>query len=338
MLFSSPRVAWLKRQVIVLCCLTLASLAQAQSFCVVDPLGAQGDFYAIATDYQVMAKRWGITITLKPYTDETVAVEDFKTGQCDLINMTGLRARQGFNMFTGSIDSPGTVLDYTAMREVLALLTSDKLAKFMVNGDFEVEGVFPIGAGYIFVRNRSLNSLAKAAGKKVAVMDWDKTQAMLVEQVGAQPVAADITSFGGKFNNGSVDAIISPIILYKPFELYKGLGNAGGIIRRPVIELTMQLIAHRSKFPADFGPQSRAYVSNQINHALGIIHNQENEVESRYWMYVSTRERDEFYKIMHEARIHLTEQGFYDKRMMSLLKRVRCKADATNAECAMNDE
>ena len=314
------------------------NLSRAQVFCVFDPLGAQGDFYSIAKDYQLVAHRWGVQLDLKSYNDETIAVEDFKAGQCDMLNMTGLRTRLGFNTFTGSIDSPGSIVDYSGMRDVLNLVASDKLEKYMVSGNYEIGGVFPIGAGYIFVHDRKVNTLAKAAGKKVAVMDWDKTQAMLVQQVGAQPVASDITNYGGKFNNGSVDAIIAPIILYKPFELYKGVGTTGGIIRRPVIELTMQLVCRHDKFPADFGHQSRAYIASQINHAFGIIRNQENEVDAHQWMYVTTAERDDFYRIMRDARIHLTKDGFYDSRMLGILKRIRCKSSPGDAECSLNDE
>jgi len=161
---------------------------------------------------------------------------------------------------------------------------------------------------------------------------------MLVQQVGAQPVMSDLTNYGGKFNNGSVDVLIAPIVLYRPFELYKGIGTTGGIIRRPVIELTMQVVCRHDKFPPDFGHQSRAYVATQIDRAFGLIRNEENQVDERQWVYVTTGERDEFYKIMREARIHLTRDGFYNARMMNILKRVRCKFDPTAGECSQTDE
>lgn len=41
---------------------------------------------------------------------------------------------------------------------------------------------------------------------------------------------------------------------------------------------------------------------------------------------------------MREARILLSKDGFYDKRMMGILKRVRCKQDREEAECALTDE
>ena len=37
---------------------------------------------------------------------------------------------------------------------------------------------------------------------------------------------------------------------------------------------------------------------------------------------------------MRSARIDLTKNGTYDKRMMSLLKKVRCQIEPQNAECS----
>ena len=320
-----------------LAALLLAGPVQAQNFCVFDPLGAQGDFYAMAKDYRVAAKRWGVDLVLKPYNDESIAVEDFKAGQCDLINMTGLRARQ-FNQFTGTIDSVGGIENYAQFHEVLNLMTSPKVAKYMSSGDYEVDGIFPIGAGYPFVNDRSITSLGKAAGKKVAVMDWDKTQAMLVELIGAQPVASDITNYGAKFNNGAVDIIIAPIVLYKPFELYRGLRHNGGIVRRAVIELSMQIVARRGRFPEDFGRNSREYTAGQVDRAFGTIHEMENQVDPHHWLYATTTSRDDYYKLMRDARMHLARDGFFDHRMLGILKRVRCKSDPGSAECALADE
>src|SRR5690606_40216704 len=71
--------------------------------------------------------------------------------------------------------------------------------------DFHVTGVqtcaLPIYA-FLLVNDRSINTVAKAAGKKIAVLDYDEAQKIMVQQVGAQAVSADVTNFGAKFNNG----------------------------------------------------------------------------------------------------------------------------------------
>jgi len=188
----------------------LPALACAQTFCVWDPLGAQGDAYGMMRDYVLSAKNWGADITLRAYTDERVASEDFKAGQCDGVLITGLRARQ-FNKFAGSLDSVGAIPSYTHLRDVIDLLADPRLANNLTTGNYEMVGAVPIGAGYFFVNDRNINDLAKAAGKKVAVFDWDKSQAEMVKMIGAQPVSADVTTFAGKFNNGQVDIVVAPI-------------------------------------------------------------------------------------------------------------------------------
>lgn len=311
--------------------------ASAQVLCVWDPMGAQGDGYNTMKDYVIAAKSWGGDVTLRAYTDERVATEDFKSGQCDGALISGLRARQ-FNQFVGSIDSVGSIPSYTHMRDVVDLIANPKLAKNMVSGNYEIAGAVPIGAGYFFVNDRSINSLAKAAGKKIAVFDWDKSQAEMVKMVGAQPVSADITNFGGKFNNGQVDIIVAPIFAYKPMELYKGLGTKGAIARFPVIQITFQLVLRKDKFPEGFGQKSRQYIAAQVPRFFGLIRNTEREVDPKYWMHVPLSDRDGYEKIMRELRIHLTKAGFYDPRMMTMLKRVRCKREPDAAECTLKDE
>jgi hypothetical protein len=316
----------------------MAGNAQAAiNYCVYDPLGAQGDYFAMAKDYQLAARRWNVSLNLKPYNSETIAVEDFKAGQCDMVNMTGLRTRL-FNQFTGTIDAPGAVEDYPEMRSVMGLMASPKLANYMVSGQYEVTGIMPLGAAYTFVNDRHMNTIAQFAGKKIAVMGWDKTESIIAEQFGAQPVLSDITDMGGKFNNGVVDVLIAPTILYKPFELYKGLGDKGGIIRRAVLQVSMQILVRRDKFPAGFGQQSREYYASIADHAFGVIRNSENEVESRHWMYMNRAERNTYYATVRAARVRLSKEGFYDKRMLNLLKRVRCKTYPDDSECSMGDE
>lgn len=332
-------VARTARTLVGVCLLLSVSVAQAKQlvFCTWDILGQQGDATNMMKDYVLAARTWGVDIVSKSYTNETVAAEDFKAGQCDGALITGLRTRQ-FNAFTGSIDSVGAIPSYTHMRDVIDLLAYPKLAPLLVSGPYEVVGAIPVGAAYAFVNDKSINSLAKAAGKKVAVLDWDKSQAEMVKIVGAVPVAADLTTYGGKFNNGQVDILFAPIPLYKPMELYKGLGNKGGIARFPVINLTLQLIIRKDKFPADFGARSRTYIANQVPRFFGMIRNMEREVDPKHWMHIPLSDRDGYDKIMREMRIHLTKSGYYDPRMMTLLKRVRCKREPDAAECSLNDE
>ncbi|MES3040468.1 MAG: putative solute-binding protein [Pseudomonadota bacterium] len=310
----------------------VAGAAQAQSFCVYEPTGAQGLNYAFAKDYALAAKSWGVNLALKAYTDERVASEDFKAGQCDGIVITGLRGRQ-YNTYVGSIDSIGGVPSYRHLRTVLQVLASPQSEANMKKGAYEVVGIFPLGAAYVFVRDRSINSIEKAAGKKIAVLDFDKSQAKLVQQLGAQPVSSDITNFTAKFNNGQVDIVAAPGIAFKPFEMYKGLGTKGAIYRFPLLQLTVHMIVRSERFPTGFGQKSRAFVLTQLDRADATIKQAEDGIPAKYWLDLTSADKEKYTVMMLEARIQLTQDGIYDPRMMNLLKKVRCKIEPGAAEC-----
>ena len=323
---------------IVTASVALSSAAHAkQTVCVFDLLGTGGDVYAMMKDYSLAAAKWGADIELKPYTDERIVAEDFKAGQCDAISLTGLRGRQ-FNTFTGSIDSIGAITTYAQMRDVLTLLSNPKMASYMTSGPYEVVGVMPLGAGYLLVNDRAINNLSKVSGKKIAVLDYDKSQAKMVQKIGAQPVASDITNFAGKFNNGQVDIVAAPAVAIKPLELYKGLGTKGAIVRFPIVQITGNIIINPKKFPEGFGQKSREYVATQVDKAFKNIEKTEKDVPAKYWMDVAEADKPGYVKLMRESRIALAADGIYDKKMLSLLKRVRCKHDPASFECALKDE
>lgn len=320
--------------------LSLASqmaVAAKQTLCVWDISGTQGDVYNMMKDYRLAAARWGANLELRAYTDEKIASEDFKAGQCDAVIMTGLRGRQ-FNGFTGSLDSLGSMPTYDHVKKVLATLSKPAAAQWMVSGNYEVGGVVPMGAAYLFVNDRAINNVGKMSGKKIAVLDYDKAQAKMVQKVGAQPVASDVTNFAGKFNNGSVDIIGAPAAAFKPLELFKGLGAKGGIAQYPLVQVSLQLYLRKDRFPEGFGQKSREYMFTQYEPAMKLVLTAEKEIDKKYWMQIPAADQEKYTQMIRDARIALTNEGIYDKKAMKLLRQVRCNLSPADAECAQNLE
>ncbi|MFZ5560345.1 MAG: putative solute-binding protein [Pseudomonadota bacterium] len=308
-----------------------------QLLCVWDISGTQGDVFNMMKDYRLAASRWGANVELRPYTDEKIASEDFKAGQCDAVMMTGLRGRQ-FNGFTGSLDSLGSMPSYEHVKKVLATLAKPSAAQFMTSGNYEVGGIVPMGAAYLFVNDRSINNVGKLSGKKIAVLDYDKAQAKMVQKVGAQPVASDITNFAGKFNNGSVDIIGAPAAAFKPLELFKGLGTKGAIAQFPLVQISLQLYLRKDRFPEGFGQKSREYMYLQYEQAMKLVNSAEKEIDKKYWMQISMADQEKYTIMIRDARIALTNEGIYDKKAMKLLRQVRCSVNQADAECSQNLE
>ncbi|MEE9903336.1 MAG: DUF6091 family protein [Acinetobacter haemolyticus] len=308
-----------------------------QTICVFDLVGKSGDVYALMKDYQLAAKNWGADIDLRVGTNEAVIAEDFKAGKCDGVSITGMRGRQ-FNQFTGSLDAIGAITDLKLAVKIMQGLASPTFAKAMVNGQYEVVGVIPVGDAYLMVNDRNINTVAKAAGKKIAVLDYDDAQKIMAAQVGAQAVSSDVTNFGAKFNNGQVDIIGAPAAAFKPLELHKGLGTKGAIVNYPILQVTGNIIIRSDKFPEGFGQKSRQWVSSQLPRAFDILGKMKADIPQKYWMEIPASDKPGYQKLMREARIDLTKRGIYDKRMMKLLWQFRCREDAKNFECALQDE
>lgn len=308
-----------------------------QRVCVYDPLGSAGDIYALAKDYALAAKRWGADIELKPYKDEKAAAEDLKNARCDGAIISGLRGRQ-FNTFTGSLDAIGALSDPKMVVVVYQLLAKPQLAADMVKGNFEIAGIGTIGPAYLFVNDRSMNTLAKAGGKKIGVFDFDKAQARLAQRIGARAVAIDLSNAGAKFNNKEIDILPSPMVVFKPFELNRGLGTFGAIVRFPLMQVSANFVIRKDQFPAGFGQKSRSWVASQLNRSFSTIAKYEKDIPAKYWVEVPENDKVGYIKIMREARIALIKEGIYDKKMMGLLKKVRCQTNPLNYECSLTDE
>lgn len=208
--------------------------AQAQAakidVCVFDLLGKSGESYQMAQEWALAAKGWGAEVNLIPRQDEAVADNDFKAGKCDGVFMTAMRARQ-YNKFAGSIDAlggaPSNAIAQRAISFALDKRNAAKMVTTLGGKKYEVAGISPLGSAFIFVRDKNINSIEKAAGKKFAVLGYDDAQKIMVQRVGAQAVISDVSNFVAKFNNGQVDMVGAPAYAYKPLEIYKGLGNHG---------------------------------------------------------------------------------------------------------------
>lgn len=318
--------------------LAAVSTTQAkQVMCVFDLVGKNGDVFTLMKDYQLAAKNWGADLELKVNSNEAVIAEDFKAGKCDAVSITGMRGRQ-FNSFTGSLDAIGAIPDLNLAVKIMQGLASPNFAKYMTNGKYEVVGVIPVGDAFLMVNDRNINTVAKAAGKKIAVLDYDQAQKIMVQQIGAQAVSADVTNFGSKFNNGQVDIIGAPAAVFKPLELHKGLGSKGAIVNYPLLQVTGNIIIRPDKFPAGYGQKSRDWIKTQLPRANSIIGKMKADIPAKYWMQVPEGDKPGYQKLMRESRISLTKQGVYNKQMMKILWQFRCKNDPKNFECALQDE
>lgn len=345
---------------VILALLALPVQAQAQAqaqaqpqapkplLCVWDILGKSGDVYNLVLDQSLHMAKLGMPFEMRAYTDERVAIEDFRTGQCAGVVATGFRVRP-FNGISGSIDSMGSALvtkagkvdmagSYDVLRRVIAAFSSPQAAKLMREGSTEVGGILPVGAAYPMIRDRSATRLDQLAGKRIGVFDQDKPQALLIQQLGAQAVSVDISNVGTKFNNGMVDMIHLPAITYQPFELAKGMGTQGTVVRVPAMFPTVQMLFSADQLPAGFGQASRQFWLSQFDRQIRNIQRAEAAIPAKVWSDVAPAVLAGYVASLKEGRLMGAQQGLYAKRTLNLLKKARCAASPDNAECAVVGE
>jgi len=325
----------------MLCALLVTTKAHAEArvLCIYDPAGKTGDYYNIMEDYAIEASSWGVDVSFKAYTDEETATKDYDAGHCDGVLATGVRL-QRFNRFPSTLEAIGAISSYDILKQMISSLAKyESAAKRLRSGDHETVGFIPVGAAYLFVRNRNANTVSALAGKRMATMDYDKAAPFMVNHVGAIMVPADLGSIGPKFNNGDVDACYMSAPGYQPFELWRGLGTAGGVVRLPLAQGTLQLMVRADRFPEGFGKQSRTYLVGQFDRALKIIKDAEAAIPAKYWIDVPASDVDAFDELFLSVRLQLRDEvKAYDAQMLSALRKLRCKKDPARAECVEKKE
>jgi len=322
--------------------LGISSTSQAkQEICVFDLLGKAGESYKMMEEWALAAKTWNTDVQLIAYQNEELADKDFKNGKCDAAYITTMRARQ-YNKFAGSIDALGGVptnaIALKAITFVLDKRNVKRLKTKIDNEEIEIGGIGQIGPAYIFVNDRTINTIEKGKGKKFAVLAYDKAQIAMVVRVGAIPVPSDISNFIKKFNTGEVPMVGAPAYAFKPLEMEKGLGSKGALINFPVLNVTADLVFRSQKFPATFGNDSRTWFIKQLPRQFSMVKRLEEGIPAKYRLNLSKADTEKYQKLLRDGRMDLTRQGIYDPTMMSVLKRARCTVDRTNFECSLAGE
>ena len=319
-----------------------SNMVQAkQQVCVFDLLGKAGESYKFLEEWALVSKKWGAQVQLISFQDEDLADKAFQNDKCDAVYMTSMRART-YNKFAGSINALGGVpsnkIAQKAVEYVLDPRNTKRMTTTLQGDSYEVAGIGLIGSAYIFVKDRNLNTIEKAQGKKFAILHYDRAQRVMVERVGAVPVMSDISNFIKKFNTGEVDVVAAPAYAYKPLEIEKGLGSKGAMLNFPVVNVTADLIVRPERFPAQFGEQSRQWFLQKIPQSFAMVQRLEAAIPSKIKMQLSKEDKEKYQRLLREGRIDLTKQGGYDPGMMRVLKKARCTVERTNFECSLGGE
>lgn len=303
-------------------------------FCVWDPVGRSGPVMSFYSDLIPKAQAWGLSIRFVAYTDEKVAANEFKAGNCEAVLLSAILSRQ-FVKFGGTMDAIGAISSSKGLEMVLKTLARPKAGRLMTQGDFEVVATFPVGSMYAFVRDRSINSIDDFAGRKISVLNNDPQAMKFARLAGATPVGTTLSTFAPQFNNGNIDILLMPALAYNVFELYNGLGDRGGIIDYRLYYGMLQTIARKSEFPADFGHKMRQYMYKERLRAIDkLVRDAEKEIPAKYWINVDQFTKDDIDHFSKRVRLALKEDKVNHATALKLLWKIRCRLDRSRGECS----
>lgn len=330
---------WLAATALLAASATAPAAATDRSLCVFDVIGANGDVYQLMTDYALAAKEWGVNLRLRAYTEESLAMADFQSGRCDAVVLTGIRNR-ALVPFPGSLDMMAAKPTYEHARMAYSVVHSERAAELMRNEAYETVGVVPGGMVYLFGKQgEALPDWNRLAGSRVAIMSYDEQASEMVRYVGGAVVPASPSTFAGMFNSGSVDLAYAPAFAYTALEMYRGLGENGGILNYNLGILSFQINTRWERFPDDFGQQSRNWVMGNLwDQGMRLIEQAEAEIPDHYWIELDDAARESYNQMFADVRQALWDQGVYSQRTQSLLKQIRCRLEAGRAECSADTE
>lgn len=311
-----------------------------RSLCVFDVVGRNGDTYQLMRDYVLAAKEWGVEFTMKPYTDEALVVADFRAGKCDAVELFGIKNRDLLR-FPGSLDMMAALPSYDALHTAVAALSAENAAAHMRHGAYETVGVFPGGMVYLFSHDRGrLADWEELAGSKVTALSDDEQAVEMIRYVGGSVLPASVSTFAGMFNNKTADLSYAPAFAYEALELYKGLGENGGILNYNLGILTFQINTHHERFPADFGQKSRTWVfENMWDAGMRVVEQAESRIPKKFWVELDDASKEKYNEMFTAVRQNLYDGNkVYDRKMQQMLKKIRCRALPDNAECSDDTE
>ena len=162
----------------------------------------------------------------------------------------------------------------------------------------------------------SIDTAGELAGKRMATLDYQKDAIHMVNFVKATVVPSDITNFAGKFNNGSVDTAYAPAFAYEALELYKGIGESGGVVDYPLAQLTLQMVARDDVLDDETAQKAR----------------------EEKWVRIPEKDIRGYQEMFRENRIEMRDglngaPDVYHPKMMGLLSKIRCASNPAAAEC-----
>ena len=303
-----------------------------RTICVWDPLGKAGPIAAATNDQTLRSMHYGMKLDIIIFQNEKTLITTFlKENSCDAILVRGA-ATKPFNKFSATIEALGALPERRHLQLLMQVLANPSMSKRLTNDDYTIMGVATIGDSYVFMEDKSVNSLLSMSGQNIAVQNTDYGMIELVKAVGATPTEGDMMASVQTFADKKVPAMISPAIGY----LVMGAGQLGkeiGAITKPVAQSTMQLIGRTEQFPPELAQILREDFLFKFDNYARRVDREISLVADSFWITPPEKDKEKLADVYQGVRIKLRDQGYYDASMLRLARKIRCRFEPTQSEC-----
>ena len=311
-----------------------AATIEKKTVCTWDPVGNSGPVMAFFKGAKPSAQSWGADLTFIPYEDENQVTQDLRDKKCDIGIVTAILSRD-FVPFAGTLDAIGAIKSEQQLKKTMAAISSPKAVDLMSSGEYEVVASMPIGSMFAFVKDRGIKNIHRFRGKTMAILNGDIQTQTFAELAGAIPLRTTLSNFSHQFNSGYLDIVLMPALAYTTFELYKGIGDKGGILDIRLFYGMLQAIALKSSFDDAFGTNMRRWIVNRMRHITTMIDNAEKEIPKKHWIKTDQETKDELEEFYKNIRLTLKVNDKFDTRSLSLLWKIRCFIAPNRDECEL---
>ncbi len=307
-----------------------------RSFCVWDPLGRNGPIYATVDDQKLRSLHYGLALDIRAFTDEKELIDKLRSGECDAALVRGNQVYE-FNKFTATLEAPGAVPSTQHLQILSQVIASPKTAKRMEQGDYVVAGVAYLGDSYIIRNGTTQGTFSGLSRQKLGVLDDDLTLVAMAKQLNGKAIAQPPVRAAESFVNRQVDAILAPAVIYHA--LISGqLDGPVRIMNMPQSLSTMQLIGRKEKFPTGLAQLLREDFLFKFDNYVNRVKAEVRNVPAENWQSLDKTEQKKRSKQLQQLRLAMRDQGTYDAKMLKLMRKVRCKIDASADECRLKLE
>lgn len=309
-----------------------ASWSAEQTWCVFDPLNAQGEIGHSLEDIRLFALQQQVKIKIKSFKHEKDAIQAFDKKQCSGLVASNFNTHR-YNRFMSSTGAIGLIPNNRVMATFLKLLNHPQVEKSMVGADYEVLGMIPVGTAYMMTDTTQINKVSHLKNKTISILANNPPQLALVHSVGARPVYVDFSNAVDVFKQKKADVLVAPIYRILPYQLKKEFGQNTQVVNFPVAYFAISIIIRQDAYPKGFGHKMRGWFVSNSSALTAQAIQWDNHLPAYNWADIPHNEVHVYEAIVTKVRNRYVASGYYDGFMVELMRRLRCLDEPKYIEC-----